>query len=177
MNVTSPSQYRGAVIEGHIGSVASSGRVSGLANVSMEFDTIRLANGSSYRFAGIIDSVKAVNGDDVSVNNEGTVRDSNQTTKTVTRAGIGAVLFLVEFNIRYDTGFQLGLIAFTAAVLGGIGNLPGAMLGGLVIGLVRSLGTEYVGEQWTSALVFGILILLLVFRPTGLLGARTREKV
>ncbi len=92
MNVTSPSQYRGAVIEGHIGSVASSGRVSGRANVSMEFDTIRLANGSSYRFAGIIDSVKAVNGDDVSVNNEGTVRDSNQTTKTVTRAGIGAVL-------------------------------------------------------------------------------------
>lgn len=92
MEVTSPSQYRGAVIEGHIGSVASSGRVSGRANLSMEFDTIRLANGSSYRFAGIIDSVKPVNGDDVSVNNEGTVRDSNQTTKTVTRAGIGAVL-------------------------------------------------------------------------------------
>ncbi len=92
MEVTSPSQYRGAVIEGHIGSIASSGRVSGRANVSMEFDTIRLANGSSYRFAGIIDSVKPANGDDVSVNNEGTVRDSNQTTKTVTRAGIGAVL-------------------------------------------------------------------------------------
>ncbi len=92
MEVTSPAQYRGAVIEGHIGSVASSGRVSGRANVSLEFDTIRLANGSSYKFAGIIDSVKAANGDDVSVNNEGTVRDSNQTTKTVTRAGIGAVL-------------------------------------------------------------------------------------
>jgi branched-chain amino acid transport system permease protein len=51
------------------------------------------------------------------------------------------------------------------------------MLGGIVIGLVRSLGSQYVGEQWTSALVFGILILLLVFRPSGLLGARTREKV
>lgn len=92
MEVTSPSQYRGAVIEGHIGSVASSGRVTGRANVSMEFDTIRLANGQSYRFAGIIDSVRAANGDSISVNNEGTVRDSSQTTKTVTRAGIGAVL-------------------------------------------------------------------------------------
>lgn len=92
MEVTSPEQYRGAVIEGRVGSISSSGRVSGRANVSLDFDTIRLANGSSYRFAGIIDSVKAANGDDVSVNNEGTVRDSNQTTKTVTRAGIGAVL-------------------------------------------------------------------------------------
>jgi hypothetical protein len=92
MNVTSPSQYRGAVIEGHIGSVESSGRVTGRANVSMEFDTIRLANGQSYRFAGIIDSVRALNGDSVSVNNEGAVRDSSQTTRTVTRAGIGAVL-------------------------------------------------------------------------------------
>jgi len=79
--------------------------------------------------------------------------------------------------VSFQMGYQNGLYAFTAAVLGGIGNLPGAMLGGLVIGLVRSLGSQYVGEQWTSALVFGILILILVFRPTGLLGARTREKV
>ncbi len=92
LNVTSPNQYRGAVIEGRIGNATSSGRVSGRANVSMEFDTIRLANGQSYRFAGIIDSVRAVNGDSVSVNNEGTVRDSSQTTRTATRAGIGAVL-------------------------------------------------------------------------------------
>jgi len=92
MEVTSPTQYRGAIIEGRIGSVASSGRVSGRANVSMEFDTIRLAGGQSYRFAGMIDSVTAVNGDNVSVNNEGTVRDSSQTTKTATRAGIGAIL-------------------------------------------------------------------------------------
>ncbi|MBC7901230.1 MAG: hypothetical protein H7070_14385 [Saprospiraceae bacterium] len=92
LDVTSPSQYRGAVIEGHIGSVSSSGRVSGRANVSMEFDTIRLANGRSYRFAGLIDSVRAVNGDNVTVSNEGTVRDGSQTTKTITRAGIGAVL-------------------------------------------------------------------------------------
>ena len=92
MNVTSPSQYRGAVIEGHLASIGNSGRVSGRANVSMEFDTIRLANGSSYRFAGIIDSVRAANGDTINVNNEGTIRESSQTTKTATRAGIGAVL-------------------------------------------------------------------------------------
>lgn len=92
MEVTSPSQYRGAIIEGRISNAVNSGRVSGRSNVSMDFDTIRLANGQSYRFAGIIDSVRATNGDDVSVNNEGAIRDSNQTTKTVTRAGIGAVL-------------------------------------------------------------------------------------
>ena len=53
-------------------------------------------------------------------------------------AGIGAVLFLVQFNIRYDTGFELGLIAFTAAVLGGIGNLTGAVLGALIIGMIQA---------------------------------------
>ena len=93
-------------------------------------------------------------------------------------AGAAAVIYGLWVNtVSFQMGYQNGLYAFTAAVLGGIGNLPGAMLGGLVIGLVRSLGSQYVGEQWTSALVFGILILLLVFRPTGLLGARTREKV
>ena len=92
LEVTSPSQYNGAVIEGRIVNADSSGRVSGRANLSMEFDTIRLRNGQSYRFAGFIESVKAANGDNVAVNNEGTVRDSNQTTKTVTRAGIGAAL-------------------------------------------------------------------------------------
>jgi branched-chain amino acid transport system permease protein len=69
------------------------------------------------------------------------------------------------------------LYAFTAAVLGGIGNIPGAVLGGLIIGLVRSLGSGYVDEKWTEALIFAILIVILIFRPTGLLGARTREKV
>ena len=93
-------------------------------------------------------------------------------------AGAAAVIYGLWVNtVSFQMGYQNGLYAFTAAVLGGIGNLPGAMLGGLVIGLVRSLGSQYVGEQWTSALVFGILILILVFRPTGLLGARTREKV
>jgi len=94
-------------------------------------------------------------------------------------AGIGAVLFLVEFNIRYDTGFQLGLIAFTAAVLGGIGNLTGAVLGAILIGLIQAfnegLSWYAPGPDWTRSIVFGILIAILVFRPEGLLGERTAE--
>jgi len=92
MEVISPSQYQGAIIEGRVANADKSGRVSGRANVSLEFDTIRLRNGSTYRFGGVIDSVRAANGDTVTVNNEGTVRDNNQTTKTATRAGIGAAL-------------------------------------------------------------------------------------
>jgi hypothetical protein len=91
MTVTSPSQYQGAVIEGRVNG-SKSGVVSGRANLSMDFDTIRLRNGSTYRFAGIVDQVREPDGDVVSVNNEGTIRDSNQTKKTVTRAGIGAAL-------------------------------------------------------------------------------------
>jgi hypothetical protein len=92
MEVTSPSQFSGAIIEGRVASTERSGRVSGRANVSLEFDTIRLRNGQTYRFAGVVDSVRLANGENVTVNNEGTVRDNNQTTKTVTRAGIGAAL-------------------------------------------------------------------------------------
>ena len=92
MNVTSPLAYRDAVIEGRIAQIDNSGRLSGRANVSLEFDTIRLRDGRSFRFAGVIDSVRAVNGDSITVNNEGTIRDSNQTTRTATRAGIGAAL-------------------------------------------------------------------------------------
>jgi hypothetical protein len=92
MTVTSPYQYNGAVIDGHIENASSSGRLSGRANVTMVFDSVRMPNGQSYPFAGLVDSVRALNGDTVTVNNEGTIRDTNQTTKTATRAGIGAVL-------------------------------------------------------------------------------------
>ncbi|MCY7374393.1 MAG: YMGG-like glycine zipper-containing protein [Pyrinomonadaceae bacterium] len=92
MEVTAPSQYNGAIIEGRVAKTERSGRVSGRANVSLEFDTIRLRNGQTYRFSGIVDDVTLANGEKVTVNNEGTVRDNNQTTKTVTRAGIGAAL-------------------------------------------------------------------------------------
>jgi branched-chain amino acid transport system permease protein len=96
-------------------------------------------------------------------------------------AGIGAVLFLLEFNMRYDTGFQLGLIAFTAAVLGGIGNLTGAVLGALIIGMIQAFNEGFAGgwyapgPDWTRSIVFGLLIAILVFRPEGLLGERTPE--
>jgi branched-chain amino acid transport system permease protein len=94
-------------------------------------------------------------------------------------AGSAAIVYLLQFNMRYDTGFELGLIAFTAAVLGGIGNLSGAVLGALVIGFIQAFNeglTWYTpGSDWTRSIVFGILIAILVFRPEGLLGERTPE--
>lgn len=93
-------------------------------------------------------------------------------------AGVASVVYGLYIKaVDYQMGFQNGLYAFTAAVLGGIGNIPGAVLGGLVIGVVGELGKAYLGAKWSEALVFGILIVILLFRPTGLLGARTREKV
>ncbi len=93
-------------------------------------------------------------------------------------AGVASVVYgLYIKSADYQMGFQNGLYAFTAAVLGGIGNIPGAVLGGLVIGVVGELGKAYLGAKWSEALIFGILIVILLFRPTGLLGARTREKV
>ncbi len=94
-------------------------------------------------------------------------------------AAVGGTLFLLQFSMRYDTGFELGLIAFTSAVLGGIGNLPGAVLGALVIGFIQAfnegLSWHSPGSDWTRTIVFGILIAILVFRPEGLLGERTPE--
>jgi branched-chain amino acid transport system permease protein len=91
----------------------------------------------------------------------------------------GLIYALYVTTVRYDQGFQLGLIAFTAAVLGGIGNLPGAVLGAVLIGLIQAfnegLGWHAPGSDWTEAIVFSILILILVFRPEGLLGERTPE--
>jgi branched-chain amino acid transport system permease protein len=92
--------------------------------------------------------------------------------------GAASVIYGLYINtIGFQMGFQNGLYAFTAAVLGGIGSIPGAVLGGLVIGLVRALASAYVGERWTGAIVFAILIVILVFRPEGLLGRRVKEKV
>lgn len=93
-------------------------------------------------------------------------------------AGAASVIYSLYINtISFQMGFTNGLYAFTAAVLGGIGSIPGAVLGGLLIGLVRSLGSAYIGEKWTSALIFAILIVILVFRPSGLLGSHAKEKV
>lgn len=114
MRVVSPTAYNGAVISGHVVSAERSGVVSGRANVSLEFDSIRLANGRTYDFAGIIEGVTLANGKTVSVDSEGEVRDNNQTEKTIARTGIGA-----------------GIGAIIGAILGGgDGAAIGAAVGG-----------------------------------------------
>ena len=96
-------------------------------------------------------------------------------------AGAASIMYLqTNGTTRYDAGFQLGLIAFTAAVLGGVGNLTGAVLGGLLIGLIQGLndGAPHgLGQEWSQSVVFTILIMLMVFRPAGILGSQTMEKV
>jgi branched-chain amino acid transport system permease protein len=87
----------------------------------------------------------------------------------------GLTYALYETGIRYDQGFRAGLIAFTAAVMGGIGNLRGAVLGGLIIGCIQQISDNRIGGQWTPAIVFAYLVLIMVFRPQGLLGEETRE--
>jgi branched-chain amino acid transport system permease protein len=92
-------------------------------------------------------------------------------------AGAGGMIWGLYYNtIYYQLGFRSGLIAFTAAVFGGIGNIPGAALGGLLIGLIAGYSDGYIGSKWTQVVIFGILIGVLVFRPTGLLGMRVPEK-
>ena len=87
----------------------------------------------------------------------------------------GAIYALSIGNTKFDVGFRLGLFAFTAAVLGGIGNLSGAVLGGVVLGLIQAYNEGFFDARWTTTIVFGTLILILVFRPSGLLGEQTPE--
>lgn len=101
-------------------------------------------------------------------------------------AGVIYGVYQVQGTVRYDLGFQNGLFAFTAAVLGGIGNVNGAVLGGLFIGLIYSLSqSSFFGLSasyldlsiWAPVAVFGVLVLVMVFRPTGILGENVQEKV
>jgi branched-chain amino acid transport system permease protein len=86
-------------------------------------------------------------------------------------AGIGGMFYVVFFEVTtYFVGFVLGIKAFTAAVLGGIGNLRGALLGGLLLGLIEEYGASIFGAQWKDVIAFSVLVLVLMFRPTGLLG-------
>jgi branched-chain amino acid transport system permease protein len=87
----------------------------------------------------------------------------------------GLVFALFETTVWYFQGFTAGLIAFTAAVMGGIGNVQGAVLGGLIIGCIQQLSDNRIGAQWTNVVVFGYLVAILVLRPRGLLGEETRE--
>ena len=93
-------------------------------------------------------------------------------------AGAAGVMFGLMFSqIFHFMGFLAGLKGFTAAVVGGIGSIPGAMLGGLLVGLVEAFAQGYLGGQWSDVTVFAILIVVLLVRPTGLLGARAIQKV
>ncbi len=87
----------------------------------------------------------------------------------------GMIYALYNGTIQFNQGFTAGLIAFTAAVMGGIGNLKGAVVGGLIIGVIQSISDTNFGQVWTPAVVFAILILIMVFRPEGLFGEETRE--
>jgi branched-chain amino acid transport system permease protein len=92
-------------------------------------------------------------------------------------AGVAAILWTLNYSFNQTVGALVGLKAFTAAVIGGIGNMPGAALGGLFIGFLSAWSDQYISARWTNAIVFSILILVLVFRPHGLLGERTAEKL
>jgi hypothetical protein len=113
MTVRSPGQYEGATIEGYVASVERSGRVSGRSQMTLDFDNIRMRDGRTYRFAGILETVRTAQGDVVRVDNEGAVRDSNQTTQTVQRTAIGTAV-----------GAIIGAIAG-----GGKGAAIGAVIG------------------------------------------------
>jgi branched-chain amino acid transport system permease protein len=88
----------------------------------------------------------------------------------------GMIVGMYNNSAVFVMGFTAGLRAFTSAVLGGIGNIAGSMLGGLLIGLVAALSDQYIEARWTNAVVFGILVIILVFRPSGLLGEDVGQK-
>jgi branched-chain amino acid transport system permease protein len=87
----------------------------------------------------------------------------------------GLIYALYQTTIWFFQGFQAGLVAFTAAVMGGIGNLQGAVLGGFIIGIIQQISDNRIGGEWTPAIVFAYLVVIMVFRPQGLLGEETRE--
>jgi branched-chain amino acid transport system permease protein len=92
-------------------------------------------------------------------------------------AGAGSLFFGLYYGFTgYYIGYTTGLRAFTSAVLGGIGNIPGAVMGGLIIGLVQSLGGQLLGVRWTDVIIFSILIVVMVLRPAGLFGTQTPQK-
>ena len=93
-------------------------------------------------------------------------------------AGVAAIFYGAAYTyIRPTTGAMPGIKAFTAAVFGGIGSIPGAMLGGILLGVIEQLSKTYISSLWADAIVFGVLVVVLVVKPTGLLGKKISEKV
>jgi len=127
MRVTQPSEYRGAVVNGHLSGVKRSGKLTGRSEMTLNFDRIRLPNGDSYRFAGTLESMRLANGETVKVDNEGTVQEKSQTSNTEKRAAIGG-----------GAGLLIGAIAG-----GGKGAAIGTILGaGVGAGSVYAQGRK-----------------------------------
>ena len=93
-------------------------------------------------------------------------------------AAVAGGIFCINYgNLQYNMGYSIGIKAFTAAVIGGIGSIPGAMLGGILLGLLESVGVLTLGSEWKDVFAFGILILMLILRPNGLLGKSEVERM
>jgi YmgG-like glycine-zipper protein len=146
MTVRSPGQYEGATIEGYVASIERSGRISGRSQMTLDFDNIRLRDGRTYRFAGILESVRTPDGDVVRVDNEGAVRDSNQTSQTVQRTAIGTAV-----------GAIIGAIA---------GGGKGAAIGA-VIGAGAGAGSVYVQGRNDLNLQAGTEVTVRATGPRG----------
>jgi branched-chain amino acid transport system permease protein len=92
--------------------------------------------------------------------------------------GVAGLMVGLQYGqINFTMGWTYGMKAFTAAILGGIGNIPGAMLGGLILGVIEAMGSAYISIAWKDAIAFFVLILILIVRPTGLLGERVADKI
>lgn len=144
LTVRQPNQYAGAVIEGTIAGLERGGRLSGRSQISLNFDTIRLRNGQTYKFAGSIESVRTQDGETVKVDNEGSAQGDNQTTRTVERAGIGTAL-----------GAVIGAIA---------GGGKGAVIGA-VIGAAGGAGSVYVQGKDDLELLSGTEVTIRASAP------------
>ena len=106
------------------------------------------------------------------------VSEDMDAARLMALAGVAAIFYGAAYTyIRPTTGAMPGIKAFTAAVFGGIGSIPGAMLGGVLLGVIEQLSKTYISTLWADAIVFGVLVAVLVVKPTGLLGKRISEKV
>ena len=144
MTVRDPGQFEGAVIEGTVGSVDQGGRLTGRSGMSLNFDRIRLRNGQTYKFSGVLGNVRLLNGDTIKVDNEGSAQGSNQTTQTIQRAGIATAV-----------GAVIGAIA---------GGGKGAAIGG-IIGAAGGAGTVFIQGKDNLELPVGTALTIRASGP------------